>query len=181
MKLINLFWGILKKNIHFWNKEIMLHFTNSIYRRTIMRLSVKVDSWPAVQALREELRVSTSGGDARGGSACGPTLYQAGPTLHLIVWGGTHFSLWRVLEHLASTVFCGRLTHLKPDHSLARRSLPQRQAFSGEPQLDRILCSIGWWSSARCPVWVKCVVLDDLTMLLSETTRRGFTTIYCYY
>ena len=34
----------------------MLHFKNSIYRRTIRKLSVKVDSWSVVQALGEELR-----------------------------------------------------------------------------------------------------------------------------
>ena len=82
-----------------------------------------------------------------GGSACIPTLYkglspQKGPSedrhtfnslSHLIVWGGTHFCLWRLLEHLASTVFCGKLTPLKPVHSLARMSLSQRQVC---PQLD---------------------------------------------
>ena len=57
----------------------MLHFTNSIYWRTIRRLSVKVNSWSVIQALGEEvrpvqLRISTSVG-MRGGSLCGPTLY----------------------------------------------------------------------------------------------------------
>ena len=47
-----------------------------------------------------------------------------------------HFCLWRVLEHLASTIFCRRPTHLQPDYSLARENLPQRQAFSRETQLD---------------------------------------------
>ena len=106
-----------------------------------------MDSWPVVQALGEELRPVQLGLNQwgmRGGSAFGPTLYHglSGSSwrstciIHLIVWGGNRFSLWRVLEHLASTVFCGKLTKLKPDHSSARRSLPQRQAFSSEPQLD---------------------------------------------
>ena len=85
----------------------------------------------------------------RGDSAFGPTLYQrlshspqgsswrSTCIIHLIVWGGNHFSLWRVLEHLASTVFWGKLTPLKPDRSLARRSLPQRRAFSSGRQIYR--------------------------------------------
>ena len=41
-----------------------------------------------------------------------------------------------MLEHLASLVFCGRLTPFQTDYSLARRGLPQRQTFSRETQLD---------------------------------------------
>ena len=41
-----------------------------------------------------------------------------------------------MLEHLASTIFCGRLNPLQPDYSLARRGLPQRQVSSRETQLD---------------------------------------------
>ena len=55
----------------------------------------------------------------RGGSACIPTLCQGlSPQkgrlkidIHLIVWGGNNFCLWRLLEHLASTVFCGKLIY----------------------------------------------------------------------
>ena len=166
MKLINLFWGILRKNIHFWNKEILLRFTNSIYLRTISKRGL--------MASRPGSRRRAEAGSVEGCAvaAFGPKLYQGlSPQgsfwistciIHLIVWGGNHFSLWRVLEHLASTVFCGKLTPLKPDHSLARRSLPRRQAFSSEPQLDphslfyRLMkqpevsslswmCGIFWW------------------------------------
>ena len=56
--------------------------------------------------------------------------------MHYIVWGETHFCLWCVLENRDFTVFCYSPTHLQPDYSLARRGLPQRQAFSREPQLD---------------------------------------------
>ena len=143
----------------------MLHFTNSIYRRTISRLSVKLDSWPAVQALGEELRPVQLGsqpvGGMRGGSACIPTLYkglspQKGPSedrhtfdslSHLIVWGGTHFFLWRGWVCL-------------------------RDCFV--PNWTRILCSIGWWSSLRCQVRVKCVVFWRCypRRLLGEGSRR---------
>ena len=76
----------------------------------------------------------------------------------LIVWGGTHFCLLRVLEHLAFTVSCGRPTHLQPDYSLAKRGFPRRRHSAGRPNLTRTLCSIGWWSSPRCSVWIQCVV-----------------------
>ena len=152
MKLINLFWGILEKIIHFWNTEILLYFTNSIYRRTISRLSVSksglMGSRPGSRRRAEAGPVEglNQWGDARrhrmrpdvlsGIVATEGSFWRSTCIIHLIVWKGNHFSLWRVLEHLASTVFCGKLTPLKPDHSLARRSLPQRQAFSSEPQLD---------------------------------------------
>ena len=41
-----------------------------------------------------------------------------------------------MLEHLASTIFCGRLIPLQPNFSLARRCLAQRQVSSRETQLD---------------------------------------------
>ena len=56
--------------------------------------------------------------------------------LHWIFCRGTRFDLWLMLKHLAITVFCGRLTPFQPDYSLARRALPQRQAFNREAQLD---------------------------------------------
>ena len=77
MKLINLFLRyFLEKNIHFWNKEILLCFINSIYRRTIRRLSVKKDSWQVVQALGEELRPVQWG--MQSSSTFGPTLCISG-------------------------------------------------------------------------------------------------------
>ena len=59
-----------------------------------------------------------------------------------IVWRGTPFCLWRVLERLAFTVSCGRPTHLRPDYSLAKRGLPRRRAFSKETQLDPALFAL---------------------------------------
>ena len=41
-----------------------------------------------------------------------------------------------MLEHLVSTIFCDRPTHLQTDYSLARRDLPQRQSSRRETQLD---------------------------------------------
>ena len=125
----------------------MLHFTNSIYWSTIRRLSVKVGSRPVVHALGEELRPGpveglNQWGDARR-QACGQTLRQGllpqkGPSEDIFnsLRRDSYFCLGRVLEHLASIVFCGRLNPLKPDHSLSRRSLSQRQALSREAQLE---------------------------------------------
>ena len=77
-----------------------------------------------------------------------------------IVWGGTPFCLWHVLERLAFTVSCGRPTHLRPDYSLAKRGLPRSRETksAGRPNRTRTLCSIRWWSSPRCTVWIQCVV-----------------------
>ena len=76
----------------------------------------------------------------------------------LIDWGGTPFCLGCVLEHLTSTVYCGSLTLLRPDYSLARRGLPQRQAFSRETQLDPPFLLYQRWSSPRYPLRIQCVV-----------------------
>ena len=133
----------------------------------------------------------------RGGSACGPTLCQGlspqkGPSedrhaLHLIVWEGIHFCLWHVLEHQASTIFCGRLIPLQPDYSLARRGLPQRQVSSRETQLDpysllyRLMKQPEMSSlNSMCGIWTMLPsetpperVHDDLVVLLERLRAIG--------
>ena len=127
----------------------------------------------------------------RGGSAFGSTLYQGlSPQgcfwrstwiMHLIVWGGNHFSLWRVLEHLVDQSSVASLL-LSNQIILWRGGVCLRDRHSAvSPNWTPILFSIGRWSSLRCLVWVKCVVfLDDLTMLPSKARRRRFTAIWWF-
>ena len=76
----------------------------------------------------------------------------------LIVWGGTHFCLWRVLEHLAFTSPVAGLL-ISNQIILWRRGVCLEDGNSvGRPNWTRTLCSIGWWSSPRCSVWIQCVV-----------------------
>ena len=64
-----------------------------------------------------------------------------------------------MLEYLSSTVFCGRLTPLQPDYSLARSDIPQRQASSIETQLASALFALSVDEAARgVQFLVQCLV-----------------------
>ena len=157
---------------------------------TIRKLSVKVGSRPVVRALGEELRPVQNWGSHTVGDArrqrMQPRRYvrdcRHRRVLLKIDMSNAFNSLRRDsflsvarVRTPGSTIFCGRLTPLQPDYSLARRDLPQRQAFSREAQSDppallfrlmkqREVSSL----NLMCGIW---------TMLPSETHRRGFTTI----
>ena len=83
------------------------------------------------------------------------------------------FCLWRVLEHLAFTVSCGRPTHLQPDYSLAKWGLP-RGIQQGDP-IGPALFTLSVDEAARgvqseFNVWY----LDDATL---GDSPRGYMTI----
>ena len=95
----------------------------------------------------------------------------------LIDFSFKKFCLWRVLEHLASTVFCASLTSptwllVISDYSLARIGLPCRQAHSREIQLD--LSSL-YLLMKQPKVASRSSTYSVRKTLLSETTRRLFS------
>ena len=94
---------------------------------TIRRLSEKLGSRPTVQALGEEL------------IGAGPFGISTRDCRHRRVL----LKMWRVLEHLATTVFCGRLIPLQTDYSLTRKGLASetgiRQGDPIEPSLFALL------------------------------------------
>ena len=156
---------------------------------TIRKLSVKVGSRPVVPALGEELRpvqfgVSTSGGCEVAAHAARRYVRDCRHRRVLLKIDKRNafnslrrdsFCLWHVLEHVTSVTFCGRLISLQPDYSLARKGLPQRQAFSRETQSDPP--SLLYRLMKQPEVSSLNLMRGIWTMLSSETPRRGFTTI----
>ena len=192
MKLINLFWRILKKNIHFWNKEILLHFTISIYRRTIRRLTVKVDSWPVVRELRSvQLRVSTSGGceAAAHAARCYIRDCRHRSILLNIDMRNTFNSLRReTFLSVARVRTRGFYNLLWQAYSSQTRSFFGEEGFASETGIQQgapigpAFFALSVDEAARgVQTELNVRYFDDLTMLPSENTWRGFTTIWWYY
>ena len=99
--------------------------------------------------------------------------------MHLIVWGGNHFSLWRVLEHLASTVFRGPW----PAYSSQTRSFFSEEEFASETVIQQrapIGPAFFALSVDEAALGVQTELFCIWTMLPSETPRRGFKTIWWY-
>ena len=87
--------------------------------------------------------------------------------MHLIVWGGIHFCLWRILEHLACMSLQSFVAGLLLTNQiiLSRGGVCLRDSHSAvRANWTCSFCSIGWWSSPSCLVWIQCVALDNATL-----------------
>ena len=162
---------------------------------TIRRLSVKVGSSPVLQAHGEELRpvqleVSTSVGceaaalaarrcvrDCRHRrvllkidmhNAFNSLIRDSFLSVACVRTPGLYSLLWQAYSLISNQII------------LLRGGVCLRDRYpAGRTNWTRPLCSIGWWSSPRCPDWIQCEVFGRryLRTLPEEGSRRfsGFT------
>ena len=92
--------------------------------------------------------------------------------MYSLVWGGTHFCLWRVLEHLASRVsVAGSLLSNQTILGRGGVCLSDR-LLAGRPNWTIPPCSSGWWSSLRFPVRVQCLVFGRRYRRVGDSAER---------